>query len=74
MLIKRSDGSRVILTSRELKMLQMLADGDTARQISIKLGLSYGRVKNCKTILYTKMNAVSAVHAVVIGIREGIIE
>lgn len=74
MLIKRSDGSRLILTSREVKMLQMIADGHTGRQIAIELGISYQHLKNSRSVLYAKLDAVSAPHAVAIGFRKGIIE
>ena len=74
MLIKRSDGSRLILTSREVKMLQMMADGKTGRMMSVELGIAYQHTKNLKIVLYAKLEAVSAPHAVAIGFRKGIVE
>ena len=74
MLIKRSDGSTRILTGREVKMLQMIADGSTGRQIAIELNIGYQSTKNLKMVLYAKLEAVSAPHAVAIGFRKGIIE
>lgn len=74
MLVKRSDGSRVILTSREVEMLQLIADGNTGRQIAVELHIGYQSTKNLKMVLYAKLDAVSAPHAVAIGFREGIIK
>lgn len=63
-----------LLTSRQIEVLQSMADGDSCKETAIKLYIVTGTVKNHRKDIYNKLGAMSAAHAVAIGIREGIIE
>jgi len=62
------------LTPKEVKVLQMIAEGNTVRQIAIEMKLSPHYIKGLKRNIYVVLDAVSATHAVAIGMRKGIIK
>ena len=64
------DGS---LTSREIEVLGMLAEGLANKNIAFRLGISEHTVKFHITSIFTKLNASSRAEAVAIGMRRGLI-
>jgi DNA-binding NarL/FixJ family response regulator len=64
------DGS---LTSREVEVLGMLAEGLANKNIAFRLGISEHTVKFHITSIFTKLNASSRAEAVAIGMRQGLI-
>lgn len=63
-----------LLKPKEVKVLQMIADGKIVRQISLEMKLSPYYVKGLKRNIYFMLGAVSAPHAVAIAMRAGIIK
>lgn len=62
------------LTSRELRVLRLIAAGLTNRQIAERLSISEETVKTRVKSLLMKLAAVDRTHAVAVGIRRGFIE
>jgi DNA-binding NarL/FixJ family response regulator len=54
------------LTERELQVIKYIAEGDTNRQIALKLRLSQQTVKHHAHNLMKKLNARNRAHAVAI--------
>jgi DNA-binding NarL/FixJ family response regulator len=61
------------LTSRELEVLRMLADGAANKNIAWKLGISEHTVKFHVAQILAKLNAGTRTEAVTLGIRQGLI-
>jgi two-component system, NarL family, response regulator YdfI len=61
------------LTSRELEVLRMLADGAANKTIAWKLGISEHTVKFHVAQILAKLNAGTRTEAVTLGIRQGLI-
>jgi two-component system, NarL family, response regulator YdfI len=61
------------LTSRELEVLRMIAEGAANKAIAWKLGISDHTVKFHVASILTKLNAGSRTEAVTIGVRKGLI-
>jgi len=61
------------LTSREIEVLGMLAEGLANKNIAWRLGISEHTVKFHITSIFTKLNASSRAEAVAIGMRQGLI-
>ena len=61
------------LTSREIEVLGMLAEGLANKNIAWRLGISEHTVKFHVTSIFTKLNASSRAEAVAIGMRQGLI-
>jgi two-component system, NarL family, response regulator YdfI len=64
-------GSR--LTSRELEVLRMIADGAANKIIAWKLGISEHTVKFHVASILAKLGAATRTEAVTIGIRKGLV-
>jgi DNA-binding NarL/FixJ family response regulator len=62
-----------VLTSRELHVLQQVADGGRNAEIATRLGIKEETVKAHVRTILTKLNARSRAHAVAIGIKRGLI-
>lgn len=62
------------LTSRELEVLQQMANGLTNAEIGIELHLSEGTIRNNITHILGKLGVKDRTQAVVFGIRHGLIE
>ena len=62
-----------VLTSRELDVLQHVADGGRNAEIATQLGIKQETVKAHVRTILAKLNARSRAHAVAIGIKRGII-
>jgi DNA-binding CsgD family transcriptional regulator len=61
------------LTSRELAVLRMLADGENTREIAGQLSYSERTVKNIVQTLLAKLNCRTRAHAVATATRQGVI-
>jgi NarL family two-component system response regulator YdfI len=61
------------LTSREIEVLRMLADGSGNREIASRLGISDHTVKFHISSILDKLGAATRTEAVTMGIRMGII-
>ena len=62
------------LTTRELEVLSLMADGLFNREISTRLWLAEETVKSHVHHVLRKLGARSRAHAVAIGIRNGLID
>jgi len=60
-------------TSRELEVLQLVADGLVNREIGQRLYLSEETVKSHVRHLLAKLQARSRAHAVAVGFRRGLV-
>ena len=63
-----------IPTARELEVLQLAADGLGNREISEELFVSEEAVKSHVQTVLLKLNSESRAQAIVIGIRDGLID
>lgn len=63
-----------LLANREKELLQLIANGDTSKIASGKLGLSQHTVNSYMTTIRMKLKAKTGSHAVAVGIRKGLIE
>lgn len=61
------------LTTREIEVLSMLADGDSNKIIAHRLGISEHTVKFHVTSIMSKLHAGSRTEAVTEGLRRGLI-
>ncbi|MFB2838996.1 DNA-binding response regulator [Floridanema evergladense] len=61
------------LTSREIEVLTMLAEGLGNKTIARRLGISEHTVKFHITSIFSKLNASSRTEAVILGARQGLI-
>lgn len=69
-----ADGRRkVVLTSRELEILLLLAEGHTNEEIAAAYGVSAQTVKSHMHGLFLKLKAQNRAHAVAIGFRRGLV-
>ena len=57
------------LTKRQLQVIRYIAEGDTNKQIALKLGLSHQTVRRHVYNLMKKLNARNRAHAVAIHNR-----
>jgi DNA-binding NarL/FixJ family response regulator len=64
----------VQLTSRERKVLDLVAQGRSTREIGSRLYLCERTVKNHVASALTKLNATNRAHAVAIALRLGLID
>ena len=63
-----------ILSSRETEVLQLIADGLSTSDIASKLFISQKTLKNHLASVYQKLEARDRTHAVVLGVRLGIVK
>lgn len=61
------------LTRRELDVVRLLADGDSTRDIALRLSYSERTVKNIVRDLQAKLNGRTRAHAVALATRQGLI-
>jgi len=66
-------GAPATLTSRELEVLEMMAEGMSNRAIGVRLKISRHTVKFHVASLLTKLGAGSRTEAVTAGVRQGLI-
>jgi NarL family two-component system response regulator YdfI len=67
------DASHQALTTREIEVLSMLAEGLGNKTIAWRLGISEHTVKFHLGSIFSKLNASSRTEAVTVGIRQGLI-
>lgn len=67
-------GGRGRLTRRQVQLLQLLAEGESAGVAARTLGLSEETVKSHTKNILARLGARNRAHAVAIGIRESLIE
>ena len=68
------DGSmRALLTSRELEVLQLLAEGKSTKQIALSLDLSIKTIESHRNKVMQKINVSNIADLTKYAIREGII-
>ena len=61
------------LSTREFRLLELIADGSTNAAIAIRLGVSVSTVKSRLEHVYTTLGASDRAHAVSIALRRGLI-
>lgn len=59
------------LTERELRIIELIAGGQTTKQIAATMHLSPATVKEHRSFIFIKLDACSAAHAVSIAFRLG---
>jgi len=62
---------RPTLTDRERQMLQLIAQGQSNRQIAQQMNLALQTVKNTLSALYSKLESANRAEAVARAVREG---
>lgn len=62
------------LTTQEKRVLELIAQGFSNRQIAEKLNVSLAVIKACSEVLYKKLGAHNRVQAVVKAITQNIIK
>lgn len=67
------DSSDQILTSREIEVLRMVAEGLGNKEIASRLGISDHTVKFHISSIFAKLGVSSRTEAVTVGIRQGLI-
>ncbi len=73
-LVKAAQGKRPRLAPRELEVLSALAEGASTRDLQERFALSESAVGRLITIIEAKLDASSRTHAVVIALRQGLIQ
>ncbi|MFL7944391.1 response regulator (plasmid) [Priestia megaterium] len=72
-LLKEQSKSKVMLTPREMTILQAIARGSTSKEIAYDIGIAERTVKSKLTSIYNKLGVDSRTEAVVVAIQTGII-
>lgn len=70
----RIAGNKGALSSRELQVLECLADGQSNKVIAVTLSITEDTVKAHLKNLYEKLGAADRAHAVAIALRQQLIE
>jgi len=65
--------SKIILTDREMGVLELLADGLVKKEIAEKLGISYFTVSTHIRHIYDKLNVLNAPSAISTAYQKGIL-
>jgi DNA-binding NarL/FixJ family response regulator len=63
-----------VITCRELEILRLVAQGDSNKRISSRLGIGEETVKGHGKNIISKLGANNRTHAVTIGIKRGILD
>lgn len=70
----RTNDARTVLTSREMQILECLADGQSNKVVAATLAITEETVKSHLKKLYEKIGASDRAHAVAIALRQQLIE
>jgi DNA-binding NarL/FixJ family response regulator len=70
---RRRPKGRATITPRELQVLRHLADGYTAAECAVSLGVSRKTVDNHKQRIFSKLNVQNQAHAVSLAHRMGLL-
>lgn len=68
------DTGEEILSSRQVEILQLIANGMTTKQAARELGIAQKTIHNHLNAVYRKLDTQSLTHAVLSAVRLGIIE
>ena len=68
------DHPRDDLTTREIDVLRLIAEGNANKEIADQLSIGEASVKSYVANILSKLEAKDRAHAVTIGLRRGIIE
>jgi two-component system NarL family response regulator len=66
--------TRTPLTSRETEVLQLVARGESNKEIARRLRIELGTVKSHMSAIMTKLNASSRTHAAGIAATRGLVQ
>ncbi|AKO93064.1 DNA-binding response regulator [Priestia filamentosa] len=70
---KEQSKAKIMLTPREMTILQAVAHGSTSREIAYDIGIAERTVKSKLTSIYNKLGVDSRTEAVAVAIQSGII-
>src|SRR5262249_6109534 len=62
------------LTSREVEILGLIAEGNSNKQIARKIGVTDETVKTYLKSIFVKLNVTDRTHAVTLAVKRGIID
>lgn len=62
------------LTAREVQVLQLTAEGLESTDTAKELGIAAGTVRKLRCMIFIKIGADNAAHAVAIAMRRGLIQ
>lgn len=72
--IDQKNGMDRTLSDIQVTMLQLASEGQANKEIALKLGLPVSSIKNHFREIFEKLNACDRTQAVVIAIKDGLIE
>ncbi|PGK31699.1 DNA-binding response regulator [Priestia megaterium] len=72
-LLKEKSRSKVMLTPKEMTILQAIARGSTSKEIAYDIGIAERTVKSKLTSIYNKLGVDSRTEAVAVAIQSGMI-
>ncbi|CAB4904600.1 unannotated protein [freshwater metagenome] len=72
--VEREDPGEELLSSRQTEILQMIADGQSTKQVARELGITQKTVHNHLNAIYRRLDTQSLTHAVLSAVRLGIID
>jgi len=72
-LLKDQSKAKVVLTQKELTILQAVARGSTSKEIAYDIGIAERTVKSKLTSIYNKLGVDSRTEAVAVAIQSGIL-
>lgn len=71
--MQKNSEEKILFTKRELKIIQLVAEGYTNKEIAYKMSLSQHTIKYELTNIFEKCHAKNRVHAVYILTLKGYI-
>ena len=72
-IVSRGRGERALLTPRQVRILQLLAEGRSAAEIATRLQISHGTAKADLGRVYQRLGVSDRAAAVAIAMRRGLI-
>lgn len=72
--VEAEDPAEDLLSSRQTEILQMIADGQSTKQVARELGITQKTVHNHLNAIYRRLDTQSLTHAVLSAVRLGIID
>ncbi|MEX0768778.1 MAG: response regulator transcription factor [Microthrixaceae bacterium] len=72
--VEAENPSEELLSSRQTEILQMIADGQSTKQVARELGITQKTVHNHLNAIYRRLDTQSLTHAVLSAVRLGIID
>ena len=72
--VEAEDPEEELLSSRQTEILQMIADGQSTKQVARELGITQKTVHNHLNAIYRRLDTQSLTHAVLSAVRLGIID